>query len=278
MENKDFAVFILTHARPDNVKTYTTLKKCGYTGKIYLIVDNEDKSIDKYISNFGLDNIKIFNKKQMADSIDEGNNFDNRKVIIHARNACFKIAEELGIKYFVQFDDDYYYFGYRYSTGAKIIKNIDKVFDLMLNYFKSTNITSICFSQGGDHIGGFSGIKLKRKAMNSFFCSTDKPFQFIGSINEDVNTYTSLGCKGYLFFTFTNIQLDQKDTQSNNGGMTDEYALSGTYVKSFHSVMMHPSGVKISMMNANNVRLHHSIKWINTTPMIINEKYKKINQ
>ena len=64
MENKDFAVFILTHARPDNVKTYTTLKKCGYTGKIYLIVDNEDKSIDKYISNFGLDNIKIFNKKQ----------------------------------------------------------------------------------------------------------------------------------------------------------------------------------------------------------------------
>lgn len=278
MENKDFAVFILTHARPDNVKTYTTLKKCGYTGKIYLIVDNEDKTIHKYISNFGLDNIKIFNKKQMADSIDEGNNFDNRKVIIHARNACFKIAEELGIKYFVQFDDDYYYFGYRYSTGAKIIKNIDSVFDSMLNYFKSTNITSICFSQGGDHIGGFNGIKLKRKAMNSFFCSTDKPFKFIGSINEDVNTYTSLGCRGYLFFTFTNIQLDQKDTQSNNGGMTDEYALSGTYVKSFHSVMMHPSGVKISMMNANNVRLHHSIKWINTTPMIINEKYKKINQ
>ena len=275
MENKDFAVFILTHARPENVKTYTTLKKCGYTGKIYLIVDDEDKTIDKYISNFGLDSIKIFNKKQMADSIDEGNNFDNRKVIIHARNACFEIAKELGIKYFVQFDDDYYYFGYRYSTGAKIIKNIDAVFDSMLNYYKSTNITSICFSQGGDHIGGFSGIKLKRKAMNSFFCSTDRPFQFIGSINEDVNTYTSLGCRGYLFFTFTNIQLDQKDTQSNNGGMTDEYALTGTYVKSFHSVMMHPSGVKISMMNANNVRLHHSIKWVNTTPMILNESYKK---
>jgi len=31
MENKDFAVFILTHGRPDNVKTLSTLKKCGYT-------------------------------------------------------------------------------------------------------------------------------------------------------------------------------------------------------------------------------------------------------
>jgi hypothetical protein len=275
MENKDFAVFILTHGRPDNVKTLSTLKKAGYTGKIYFIVDNEDKTISEYIKNFGEENVKIFNKKFMADNVDEGNNFDNKKVIIHARNSCFDIAKDLGIKYFVQFDDDYYYFGYRYETGAKIIKNIDSVFDSMITFYKNTNIKSICFSQGGDHIGGFSGIKLKRKAMNSFLCSTDRPFKFIGSINEDVNTYTSLGSRGNLFFTFTNIQLDQKDTQSNNGGMTDEYALSGTYVKSFHSVLMHPSSVKVSMMNATNPRLHHSIKWINTTPMIIDQKHKK---
>lgn len=275
MENKDFCVFILTHGRADNVKTYTTLKRSGYTGKIYLVVDNEDKSIDKYISNFGAENIKIFDKKEMADSIDEGNNFDNRKVIIHARNACFKIAKELGITYFVQFDDDYYYFGYRYETGARKINNMNSVFDSMLNFYKRTNIKSICFSQGGDHIGGFSGIKLKRKAMNSFFCSTNRPFQFIGSINEDVNTYTTLGSRGDLFFTFTNIQLDQKDTQSNNSGMTDQYNLSGTYVKSFHSVIMQPSSVKASIMNSKHKRIHHSINWNNTVPLIIDEKYKK---
>jgi len=275
MENKDFAVFILTHGRPDNIKTLSTLKKCGYTGKIYFIVDNEDKSIDKYIQNFGVENVKIFDKKYYADNIDEGNNFDNRKVIIHARNSCFDIAEQLGIKYFIQLDDDYYYFGYRYETGAKIIKNLDKVFDIVLKFYRSVDIKSIAFSQGGDHIGGFSGIKLKRKAMNSFICSTDRRFNFVGSINEDVNTYTSLGSRGDIFFTFTNLQLDQKDTQSNNGGMTDEYHLSGTYVKSFHSVLMQPSSVKVSMMNSNNPRLHHSIKWINTTPMIISQEFKK---
>jgi hypothetical protein len=274
MEN-NFAVFILTHGRPDNVKTYSTLRKCGYTGSVYFIVDNEDKHIDTYIKNFGIEYVKVFNKKEMADSIDEGNNFDNRNVIIHARNAAFKIAKDIGIKYFVQMDDDYYYFGYRYDTGAKIIKNLDKVFDITLNFYKSVNIKSIAFSQGGDHIGGFSGIKLKRKCMNSFFCSTDRPFQFVGSINEDVNTYTTLGSRGEVFFTFTNIQLDQKDTQSNNGGMTQEYALTGTYVKSFHSVMMQPSSVKASMMNSNNKRIHHSISWKNTTPLILSHDYKK---
>jgi hypothetical protein len=274
MEN-NFAVFILTHGRPDNVKTYETLVKCGYTGKVYFIVDNEDKSISKYVQNYGEENVKVFNKKEMADSVDEGNNFDNTKVIIHARNACFKIAKDLGIKYFMQLDDDYYYFGYRYETGAKIIKNLNVVFEKMLDFYKSVNIKSIAFSQGGDHIGGFSGIKLKRKCMNSFLCSTDREFQFVGSINEDVNTYTTLGNRGDIFFTFTNIQLDQKDTQSNKGGMTDEYALSGTYVKSFHSVLMHPSGVKVSMMNTNHTRLHHSIKWNNTAPCILDPSFKK---
>jgi len=275
METKDFAVFILTHGRADSVFTYKTLKKCGYTGLVYFIVDNEDKMIDQYIKNFGEEYVKIFDKKKMANSIDEGNNFDNRKVIIHARNACFHIAKDLGIKNFVQLDDDYYYFGYRYETGAKIIKNLDRVFEIVLDFYKNTTITSIAFSQGGDHIGGFSGIKLKRKCMNSFFCSTDRYFQFVGSINEDVNTYTTLGSRGDVFFTFTNIQLDQKDTQSNKGGMTDQYALSGTYVKSFHTVMMQPSSVKISMMNSNHPRLHHSINWKATTPMIISSKHRK---
>ncbi len=277
MENKDFAVFILTHGRPDNVKTLSTLKKGGYTGKIYFIVDNEDKTIEQYQKNYGIENVKIFDKKAMADEVDEGNNFDERRTITHARNACFKIAKEIGITYFVQLDDDYYYFGYRYDTGARKITNMDKVFEIMLNFYKSVDIKSIAFGQGGDHIGGFSGIKLKRKCMNSFFCSTEREFQFVGSMNEDVNTYTTLGSRGDVFFTFTNLQLDQKDTQSQTSGITDMYQRFGTYCKAFTTAMMQPSSVKVSMMNSNNPRIHHSIKWINTTPMILDEKYKKFN-
>ena len=38
-----------------------------------------------------------------------------------------------------------------------------------------------------------------------FFCKTDRPFKFVGRMNDDVNTYVSLGDKGNLFFTVVDI-------------------------------------------------------------------------
>lgn len=270
-----FAVFILTHGRPDNVITYKTLEKCGYTGRLYFIVDNEDKTVDQYIKNFGADRVVVFDKKAVADQCDEGNNFDERRTITMARNACFDIAPTLGVTHFLELDDDYYYFGYRFDTGARKITNINAVFSIVLRHYISMNTLCIAFGQGGDHIGGFSGIKLKRKAMNSFMCATDRPFRFIGAMNEDVNTYTTLGSRGCLFFTFTGLQLDQKDTQHQGGGITEMYLRFGTYCKAFTTVMMMPSSVKVSMMNTTNPRIHHLIKWANTVPMIIDERHKK---
>jgi len=255
------------------------LKKCGYTGKIYFIVDNEDKTINRYIANFGVEKVKVFNKKKYADNVDEGNNFDERRTPTHARNACFDIAEGIGITYFIQLDDDYTHFVYRFSDNLFnkwVIKNIDNVFDSFLDYYKSINARALALSQGGDHIGGFTITKLKRKCMNSFFCSTERRFQFVGAMNDDVNTYTTLGSRGDLFFTFTSVQLNQKETQSQERGLTDMYLKYGTYCKAFTTTMMHPSSVKVSMLNTTNNRIHHSIKWINTVPMILNERYKKL--
>jgi len=282
--NNDFAVFILTHGRADNVKTLVTLNKYGYTGKIYFIVDNEDKDIDKYISNFGSEAVRIFDKKALADTVDEGNNFNERRTITHARNACFQIAKEIGITYFLQFDDDYTGLQYKLYFDGKVInqpvKNLDAVFNLTLNYYKSINAKSIAFAQGGDFIGGLDNGKglyrfSKRKCMNSFFCSTERPFQFIGAMNEDVNTYCVLGSRGDLFLTIPYISVLQAATQSQKNGITGMYVKYGTYCKAFTTVMMHPSGVKASIMKSNHIRIHHSIKWANTAPMIIDEKYKK---
>ena len=288
LKNMDnFCVFILTHGRPDNVKTLTTLKRCGYTGKIYYIVDNEDNSIDRYIKNFGAENVRVFDKKHYADNVDEGNNFDERRTITHARNACFDIAKELGVTYFIELDDDYTAFDFRIDTNStenrgdiKPIKNIDNIFNYLLDYYKGTDFKSIAFAQGGDFIGGINNGKgsyrfNKRKCMNSFLCSVDRPIRFVGAMNEDVNTYTSEGCRGNLFYTIPFISLTQTATQGQAGGISDMYLKYGTYCKAFTTVMMHPSGVKVSMMNAKNMRLHHTIKWVNTTPMIIREKHKK---
>jgi hypothetical protein len=286
MKNESFAVFILTHGRPDKVKTLKTLKKCNYTGRIYFIVDNEDKTVDKYIENFGVDNVKVFDKLKISETFDEGNNFEDRKTIVYARNACFQIAKELDLKFFIQLDDDYVSFEFRYISpdGKKLLvdknMNLDIVFDLHLEFFKSTPFRSIAFAQGGDFIGGIENPyvqkrPLLRKCMNSFICSTEREFQFIGSINEDVNTYTTLGSRGVMFGTVPMVSLVQTATQSQNSGMTEAYLRFGTYCKSFTTVIMQPSSVKVAMMSSSNPRIHHSISWLNTTPLILDEKHQK---
>ena len=283
MDN-NFAAFILTHGRADNVITYETLKKTGYTGKIYIVIDNEDKTSKDYYDRFG-DKVVVFDKKKISETFDEADNFNDRRSIVYARNACFDIAKKLGIKYFIQLDDDYTTFRFaandkgEYITQNTSITNLDAIFTAMLNFYKSTDIHSIAMAQGGDFIGGENSRvfkeKLARKCMNSFICSTDRPFQFSGRINEDVNTYTHKSSLGYKFFTIASVRLEQKQTQSNDGGMTDIYLDNGTYIKSFYSVIFQPSSVTISLMGNKNLRLHHRVNWNATTPVILDEKYKK---
>jgi hypothetical protein len=52
------------------------------------------------------------------------------------------------------------------------------------------------------------------------------------------------------------------------------YIESGTYLKSFYTIIGSPSSVKITMMQTTNRRLHHSINWDCAVPQIISEKYK----
>lgn len=283
MKENDFAALILTHGRPDRVYTWNTLKRCGYTGRIVIVIDDEDKKGEEYRRVYG-DQVQVFSKQQIAQTFDEGDNFNDRRAIIYARNASFEIAKRIGVRYFIQLDDDYTEFAYRFNDKNEYqyrrINSIDKVFDAMVGFLKRSKCCSVALAQGGDFIGGGSGsfgkvIKLHRKAMNSFVCDAERPFQFYGRINEDVNTYTHGGRRGDLFFTIASASLQQKQTQSNSGGMTDLYLKTGTYVKSFYSVMYAPSCVKIKDMGPVHKRLHHSVRWNNATPCIVREELRK---
>jgi len=285
MKNKEFCVFIISHGRPEKVVTWNTLKKQNYTGCIYIVVDDMDKTYHTYQSIFGKSNVIQFEKKEIAKITDSGDNFKDLRSTIHARNACFQIAKEKGIEYFVVLDDDYTAFEFRLVIKDKAIirpvKSLDALFQTMLDYFISINAASICMAQGGDFIGGIDNGKelyrfSKRKAMNTWFCSTERFFKYVSRLNEDVNTYLTLGKIGKLFLTIPFCAIVQKQTQKTKGGMTETYLENGTYIKSFYSVMYSPSCVKVKIMNANNKRMHHSITWKNAIPCIINEKYKRI--
>jgi len=282
----DFAAFILTNGRPNNVLTYETLRKSGYSGRIFLLIDDLDPTLAGYWDRFREEEIVIFDKMASRLSFDTADNFDDMRAICYARNSTFAAAERLGIPYFIQLDDDYRDFQYRFDQDfrylPKTLKNLDRVFSALLDFFFDSGADSIAIAQGGDFIGGEDStwaqkIFLRRKCMNSFFCSVGRKFPFVGRINEDVNTYTNSGSRGRLFFTTNQVNLNQLRTQSNPGGMSGLYLDSGTYVKSFYSVIFQPSSVSISLLRDRlEPRIHHSVSWRHTVPMILREEIRKI--
>ena len=287
----DFCVFILTHGRPDRVYTYNSLMKRGYTGKVYIVIDDEDKTADEYRRVFG-DKVLQFNKAEWAEKTDEGDNFQHRKAIVYARNACWELAKKVECKYFVQFDDDYTHFAIRHDSQHRYLghvhgDNIDAIFEVMLDFYIASGATAIAMSQGGDHLGG-AGVgadgcrrnvpRLRRKCMNSWFCDVDKPILFFGHMNEDVSAYVTYGHRGQLFLTAMQVMLTQKATQVTPGGMSDLYLSSGTYQKSFYTVMANPSCVEIGTLGdhrTDNYRIHHKINWNKAVPNIIREQHRK---
>lgn len=283
--NEELLVFILTHGRAGKVVTYDTLRKQGWTGRVVFVIDDEDEQGDKYREIYGEENVVAFNKAEIAASFDEVIRGD-RRTIVYARNACFRLAKELGYRYFMELDDDYEFFCFCYADGIPLVRtanttSLDAIFNATLEYYKSIpQCKSIAFAQGGDFIGGPKAeshkLGLKRKAMNSFICDIERPFVFTGRINEDVNTYTMNATRGDLFFTIMQFSLNQKTTQKNAGGMTDVYLESGTYLKSFFSVICCPSAVRVGVMGTRHIRLHHHINWKSVAPKLISEKYRKI--
>lgn len=278
----DFAVFILSNGRPSNIKTMESLKKGNYTGKTYIIIDDEDETASEYYKNYG-DQVVMFNKKEAALITDTGDNKENKNVVVFARNKTFEIAKELGLEYFLVLDDDYSTFHHRLIEDNKFKQkesnDLDKLFNSFIKFLDVSGAATVTMAQGGDFIGGKDNGQFQkgysRKAMNTFFCKTDRPFKFYGRINEDTTAYCLLGSQGKLFFTIMKASINQGTTQKNKGGLTEEYLDVGTYVKSFYTVMYMPSSVKVSQMGGTHRRMHHKVSWNNTVPKIISSRYKK---
>lgn len=283
MKHNSFACFILTHGRPKGQRTLKSLRKFGYTGEIYLIVDNEDATAEEYKQNY--DNVIVFDKEEAAKITDRGDIDPKKNTVLFARNMCHRIAKDLGLEYFCELDDDYHEISFRYIQGTELkqkhIANLDLVFDAYLDLLDATKAKCVCMAQMGDFIGGATcfGWALNktviRKAMNCYFMRTDRPYKFIGRMNDDVNTYVTLNKRGELLFTYGRCAINQEETQQQSGGLTDMYKENGTYMKSMYSVMVAPSCVKVGSMGSLHRRVHHRVSWKLCAPKILREELKK---
>ena len=62
---EDFCAFILTHGRPHKVHTYRTLKNYGYTGRVFIVIDDEDADGGEYRRIYGQD-VLVFSKDEVG--------------------------------------------------------------------------------------------------------------------------------------------------------------------------------------------------------------------
>ena len=272
-----FAVFIFCWGRPYFDNTYQALRKHGYTGRIVLICDDLDETRYEYIEKYGAENVYIFNKRWASKHSDPMNNFGKYESTLYVENSMFEIASDLNLESFCAMCDDYNSFCHKQAESEIQTKSLDEVFSYFLEYLMNSPIKCLAFSQGGDHIGGYDPYRRtsKRKVMNSFICLTERPFSFYGSMNDDTNMYVRNGVKGDIFLTVYCMMLHQPETQNTKGGLTDLYTSFGTFVKSFYTVILCPSAVKIALMGHSAPRLHHKINYKKAFPCIIRESYKK---
>jgi len=279
----NFCVFIMSYKRADDMWTINTLRRSGYSGPIYIIIGDDEPDKEAYYENFGKDNVIEFSKEEALKRFDLCTNEDIKNTITYARNMLYDIAKDLGYDYFAQFEDDYQHFDYRYTYNGKLMylysEELDDVFDAMIDFLDDTHADIVAFAQGGDFIGGmnnsFLKTRIKRKVMNTLFCRTDNPVTFIGAMNDDVNVYVTYGKRGRLFLSVADMMVFQRPTQRGKGGNADMYNALGTYSKSFYSVMINPSCVKVSDIDPTFKRIHHAVMWDKAVPKIISQNYQK---
>lgn len=281
MKNKDFAVFILSHGRADTISTYRALRDGGYTGRTYVVIDNEDEQEELYRQKFG-DDIIQFDKRDYLEKTDLGDLDTDRRIGVFARNFIQDEAKRLGYKFHLQLDDDVHGFTYRFAHG-KVLRalhcsHLDEVFSGMVEYMKETPITSLSFALSAYNMGGVDGsIKegMTRKTMTTFLMRADDVQYFHMRMNDDITTSLINGMRGKLYYSYLPVEVEVDKTQVKAGGMTDIYQKNGTYRKSFYSVMCCPSCVKVSAMGITDYRIHHTISWNNAVPKLLSERWCK---
>ena len=309
MKTEDYCIFIISYGRPEFLKnkTWRLLERLNSSAKKYIVCSDDDSTLQKYKDMYGEETVIVFNKEECErsthfDLMDCYHGEHNNKAgAVWARNMQYKLARKLGYRWFMMFDDDYISFHIRNVFKSKTGKKYNdakcdfyghtfdeyclKMFDVLNS---SPWLYALGSPQGGDYVAspdndrktGFVNEEYKFKAMNVFWFDCEKEIRFYGRTNEDCTAYVLNGSRGELSLTMHGPQIRQVPTQLKKGGMTDIYKYFGTYTKSLYSSMALPSGVYVNVVggtkNMNkSIRIHHLVKWNNTVPKIIDDKYCK---
>jgi len=290
---KDFAIFILTHGRPDKQYTLDILKEHGYTGKVYLVLDDTDKSIQQYIDNFGAENIIIFNKNHYLNTADVGTNKPTDKCILYAKCACEDISKSLGLKAFVVCDDDITRIklrvpDYEHGSLPTYDGNFDKLFEYMVDFMIEGKLVGTGFCE---QVAFLPGIKVFDEAHREKLRNLRIPYQFIFRNaaypvewrsyygEDDITEMLDNHIRPWYKVPFVQYSsLPTGGYHDTEDGMSETYKLVGDFERTMLYVMYRPDCVMVRTYHVTSENKDIWIKQVrknNAFPKIISGRFKK---
>lgn len=278
----DTAIFIITHQRADKQLTLKMLKQSGYSGKVYLVVDDMDCQLQEYRKRYG-DNILIFSKKKYAEKVDTHINKFRTCSAVFARNACIDMAKEMGLSFYFVCDDDirciYVKDGRTGKMETHKIADIERVLSKLVEFMENTRVHAVAFADNSAYIGGANqhvrnGVKY---VLTKFvLCRTDDPVIYQSIMWEDqASCYRDLGV-GKIDFSIMFLAAATPPNEKGAGGCAEMYKSSTNYVNSFMVLMVRPDCVKIVPGKEEKCRMRTRQNALH--PMILHEKYRRAGE
>lgn len=281
--NNKLAYVILCWKRPDKLHTLKFLKDLEIEN-IYFAIDNADPEKEKYIKKAKEYKINYFTFDKDINVSDQMYNNKLLSGAVCTRKIVENIMRDKGIKYFLVLDDDYTQIENIYGKRIKkeTLEQLNKIYIEILEKIPFVYVMSL--AQSGECVGGkedfYKKSKFKIKAMNYWFCCTDKPVDYAGIMNDDVNAGILLNKYGHFSIQYGGLIIQQ--AQQASGGMKDVYAQnSAMYQKAMFSIMLAPSFVKLNYLcnygkdGLNSQRIYHNIQREYAYPYVVEVKSAK---
>ena len=278
----DFAIFICTYGRPNNQLTLNMLRNSGYIGRIYLVLDDTDATIQQYIDNYGTNSIIIFDKNYYINSVETISNNPKCACIIYAKNAVEDIAKQMKLKSFVIADDDVFSLRLRYVDSnalrsKRIICNMSDVIEEINNFLLDTNLCAVSplyttFFMDGVKSFESDRIESARYMYIFVFRNSVYDVKWISDYAEDNITSFEQNKIGNCMLGIPFVQHDSTPPKKRiEGGMSETYA-SNTFLLCMRGCTIEPAYMSAQWYKTKFVP---KIQRKNSLPKIISGRYKK---
>lgn len=272
-------IYIISYKRPQ-CWTAKELIRIKYPGEWFIVVGNNDDTINEYIRNFGKDKIIIFDWYKIAPKCDYLDNFGLEKMsngAIPVRNAVREISENRGELRHWQLDDDYlgfYYFDNKKKSNKKINngKLLEKIMYKIAEFGYKANLPNVGFCLTSESYPS-DALNFSKRVFNAHNLINDKDIfvEWRGRLNDDlINAIECWQNKLRPEFSFKFLSMNSIRTQKVKGGLTDIYQEVGTVRKTAYAILINPLATKLVIKFQ---RYHHDTDWQLICPKILHEKY-----